>query len=167
LLFAGFLSLVFTSINLLPIGQLDGGHVLYGLVGYRRHRIIATIIFFAFLFFAVMGLISPAEPIADLLWEIPLLIGFIYTCLTGLKWDRKNTLLAAIILFTVQYLLKIFFPSLQGYWTWMPFAFIIGRFIGIPHPPSDIENPLNRGRIILGCLALVIFVLCFTPDPLF
>ncbi len=166
-LFAGFLSLVFTSINLLPIGQLDGGHVLYGLVGHRLHRLIASIIFFAFLFFAVLGIVSPTEPVDDLIWEIPLLIGFIYMCLTGLKWDWKNTLLASVIVFTIQYLLKIFFPALHGYGTWMPFAFIIGRFIGIPHPRSEIENPLNLGRIILGWLALAIFVLCFAPNPIF
>ncbi len=165
-LFAGFLSLVFTSINLLPIGQLDGGHVLYGLVGYQLHRIIASVIFIAFLFFSVLGLLSPTEPQAELLWEIPLLIGFIYMCLTGLKWSWKNTLMTAVILFTVQYLLKIIFPGVSGYSTWTPFAFIIGRFIGIPHPPSEIEDPLSRGRIILGCIALIIFVLCFAPNPI-
>lgn len=165
LLFAGFLSLVFTSINLLPIGQLDGGHVLYGLVGYSLHRIIATIIFIAFLFFSVLGLFSPADPPEKLLW-IPALIFFLYLSLTGLRWDRKNTLLAAVAIFTVQYVLKMYFPTLEGYPTWMPFAFLIGRFVGVPHPQSEIENPLTTGRKVLGCLALVIFVLCFTPNPL-
>ena len=54
-LFAGFLALLFTAINLLPIGQLDGGHVLYGLVGEEKHKIVSTIVYIALLIYAGLG----------------------------------------------------------------------------------------------------------------
>lgn len=166
LLFAGFLSLVFTSVNLLPIGQLDGGHVLYGLIGYERHRKAAAFIYVFFLFFAGLGYISPAEPTEELLWRIPLFIGFNYLCLTGLKASKVNTLMYALGIFAVQYLLVTTFAGLHGYSGWLLFVFLIGRFVGVAHPPSEIEEPLDDTRKILGWLALLIFVLCFTPNPL-
>ncbi len=165
-LFAGFLSLIFTSINLLPIGQLDGGHVLYGLVGRKKHKIIASVIFIAFLFYAGIGFISPFEPLDKLIYEIPLFVGFLFFALKSMGLNTRDNVLAALAIFTSQYLISTIFPHAQGYSGWLLFAFIIGRFIGIQHPPCEIEEPLSTERVVIGWLALVIFVLCFTPQPI-
>ena len=165
-LFAGFLSLIFTSINLLPIGQLDGGHVLYGLVGYQWHRRIASIIFMAFLFYAGLGFVHPADGFDVLVYKIPLFIGFLFMAMKGLQLNTRDTIMYALALFAVQYGIVSLFPHVRGYSGWLLFAFLIGRFVGIQHPPSDIEEKLSPARVILGWLALLIFVLCFTPNPL-
>jgi membrane-associated protease RseP (regulator of RpoE activity) len=165
-LFAGFLSLVFTSINLLPIGQLDGGHVLYGLAGFKWHRRIAMVIFVGFLFYAGLGYVHPADGLDVLIYKIPLFIGFHYLAMRGLALPQRDTWMYAIGLFAIQYGIVSVFPQAVGYTGWLPFAFIIGRFIGIQHPPSQDETALSRGRIILGVIALLIFIICFTPNPL-
>ncbi|HPL62910.1 MAG: site-2 protease family protein [Syntrophales bacterium] len=41
--FSGWIGLLVTSLNLLPVGQLDGGHVAYAIFG-RRQRIVAVAI---------------------------------------------------------------------------------------------------------------------------
>ncbi|HYI77652.1 MAG TPA: site-2 protease family protein [Chryseolinea sp.] len=166
LILAGFLSLVFTFLNLLPIGQLDGGHVSYGLFGFKIHRIIASVIFVAFLFYAGIGVVTPRDSPDDLLFWVPGAIGFLYLALSGLGFSKRDTLMYALIMFAALFVLSWLFPNLQGYSGWLVFGFLIGRFIGIQHPPSEIQEPLDTKRIILGWLSLIIFVICFTPAPL-
>ena len=59
LAFAGWLGLVVTALNLLPIGQLDGGHISHAMFGARRGHAIgvgALMILFALALFVWPGL---------------------------------------------------------------------------------------------------------------
>jgi hypothetical protein len=49
-----------------------------------------------------------------------------------------------------------------GWLGWLLWVVIIRIFIKIPHPPVPDETPLNRGRMIIGWIALAILVLTFS-----
>jgi len=49
LAFAGWVGLLVTALNLLPVGQLDGGHIMYALF-WKRSKILSTIFYAIFLF---------------------------------------------------------------------------------------------------------------------
>ena len=54
LAYAGWAGLFVTALNLLPIGQLDGGHILYALVGERGRQIYSV----NMALFALLGIVQ-------------------------------------------------------------------------------------------------------------
>jgi membrane-associated protease RseP (regulator of RpoE activity) len=101
---AGF-GLLVTALNLMPIGQLDGGHVTYALLRDRAHRIsrIASWVCVALVYFG---------------------------------------------------------PS------WILWAILV-RVLGRRHPPTRNDGAtIGRARVAVGVLSLVVFVICFVPDPI-
>jgi membrane-associated protease RseP (regulator of RpoE activity) len=101
---AAWVGVLATSLNLLPIGQLDGGHILYAFAGDRA-RLLSRVL---------VVLLIP--------------LGLLYS---------------------------------YSWLFWAAFLF----FFGMRHPAIYDPNPPGGRRAILGVLALVILILCFTVEP--
>jgi membrane-associated protease RseP (regulator of RpoE activity) len=106
---AAWFGLLATALNLFPIGQLDGGHISYAVLGRR----------------------STAVTLASI--GVAILLTFF-----SMSWLVWTFLLVAMTL-----------------------------VMGPRHPRTiDEDIPLDHTRVWLAVLALVIFVLCFTPNPI-
>jgi membrane-associated protease RseP (regulator of RpoE activity) len=107
--FAAWFGLLATALNLFPIGQLDGGHISYAVLGRR-----STYVTFAMVLVAIV-----------------------------------------LTFFSLSWLV----------WTVLMIAMLLS--MGPQHPRTlDDHVPLDRPRLILAGVALVIFVICFTPIPI-
>ena len=60
--FASWVGLLVTALNLIPSGQLDGGHAIYGLLGETVHKWTGRIAFVAMASLSVLGLIFFNSP---------------------------------------------------------------------------------------------------------
>lgn len=67
---AAWIGLLVTSLNLMPVGQLDGGHGTFAVFGQRLHKIIGKVAFAIMAVMAVMGFVWYGSP-----------SGFLYTLL--------------------------------------------------------------------------------------
>ena len=164
-LLTGALSLFFTALNLLPMGQLDGGHILYGLLGPRVFNRLVPVLFIGFIFYAGLGLFSVHDD-----WQTWLYGGPVYAGYLGLIFWRvlprpHHGLLLAAGIWVAQLACTALFPGLLGNPGWLVFGLLLGRFTGIYHPPAPDERPLSPGRQVMGWVMVAIFVVCFTPSP--
>lgn len=175
-LFAGWLGLFFTALNLMPMGQLDGGHILYSLTGFRTQRLVARCLF------AVLVTLGGLEAIplltTTLLEFAPgfYLSSFLIWAIILLNLLRKAykrhhywvfSVWVGSLLFTGVWLLFIK-ESLtdQGSLIWLVWSFFVAYFVKLEHPPTLSVQPLDRRRKILGWVSMIIFVLCFSFQPI-
>jgi len=113
--FGGWVGMLVTLLNMLPVGQLDGGHILRAMVGKQQERIASL---------------------------VPLAL----------------FALAAYLLFVRSGIDSV------GIWVmWGLFA--LGLAYAGPADPVD-DEPLDRKRMAVGVLTLVLGALCFTPIPI-
>jgi membrane-associated protease RseP (regulator of RpoE activity) len=127
--FAGWLGLLVTTLNLLPVGQLDGGHVIYTLFP-KHHRTISKL----FVFSCALMVVVPLALGYDF-WLGWLLWGFIAVAL-GLGHpstaDRDTPL-----------------DSGRRFAAWMTVALFIVTFSPVPvsissSPPQQPEQPSSQ-----------------------
>jgi membrane-associated protease RseP (regulator of RpoE activity) len=113
--FAGWVGFFVTFLNMLPVGQLDGGHVMRAMVG------------------EISETISKLMPV--------ILIGYGLYVMRAL--NQPNTIWV--------------------FWGIITFFFSMQR-----HPkPIDDETPIGLGRYVVGLIAFILALLCFTPVPFY
>ena len=171
-LLAGYLALFFTALNLIPIGQLDGGHILYGLIGKRLHHIISPVLLVLFAFYGGLGIFKIEQfqflhlsEYFEKLGPFVLYIFFLKICFSKILPNSQLDWILALAVAILQLICTQLFPNLLGYSGFLPFIFLLGRFLGVYHPDVEHDEPLDFKRKILGWLSLVIFILCFSPAP--
>ncbi len=99
--YAGWVGLLVTALNLLPIGQLDGGHVLYSVFGPRSQKLV-------YIFLGFLGVLSLIYPGWILLFILLLLLGRNHPTpfdnITPLDRRRKLLALLLLLVFTTSFM---------------------------------------------------------------
>lgn len=133
LAWAGWLGLLVTSLNLLPVGQLDGGHVVFALLGPRWHRFISRITRSIVLFLGVVGVVAAIATQSD----------------GAFGWLEDGGLGPLAL-------------RLTGLLPWLVWFGLL-CVLRTDHPPVFADAPLGRGRRAIGWSALGLLCATFTP----
>ncbi|WNJ21500.1 site-2 protease family protein [Pontibacter sp. G13] len=165
-LFVGYLTLFFTALNLLPIGQLDGGHIIYGMFGRKTAGIISRFAVMTLLIMGGTGMMR-IEGWEFLSYQLGylLLVWYIFRK-TMTAGKPIPAMMMALVFVSAQAMLATQFPGWDVNVLWLLYSFMAVRMIKVDHPPALKEHRVNLPRQILGGFAILIFIVSFSPFPL-
>ena len=174
-LLAGWLALFFTALNLLPAGQLDGGHILYAALGPRTHAVVARVTALLLLASGTLGFVhDPSFTFAfagewghALAWGVA---AALQVAVLRRVFDGDLRLVTVGLSAVTALVVAATWAGLAGVlgWTgWLVWALLLAFVIRVDHPPTYIEEPLTPGRKALAVVSLLIFLSCFSIRPIY
>ncbi len=145
----GWFGLFVTSLNMIPIGQLDGGHIIYAMFG-KLHAKIARVAWGVLLFLGVLSLVAVAYDLLKIDSPNSIILSLQNMLLPGLTWIKVN--------------LPFVYQSWFG---WLVWAGITKFFIKLDHPPVIDNSDIGSVRQALGWFTLAILILSFSFNGIY